>query len=56
MGLIFTKVIGMSMTAILLMIAVVLIRIPLKKAPKWFMGVLWAVVAIRLVIPSQNQA
>ena len=56
MGLIFIKVIEMSMASILLMIAVSLIRIPLKKAPKWFMGVLWAVVALRLLVPLQIQS
>lgn len=51
MGTIFIKVIEMSVTAAFLMVAVILIRIPLKKAPKWFMGVLWAIVALRLIMP-----
>ena len=40
----------------MLMIAVAFIRIPLKKAPKWFMGLLWAIVALRLMVPVQITA
>ena len=46
----------MSIAALLLMVAVMLIRIPLKKAPKWFMGILWAIVALRLLVPVQITA
>ena len=53
MGAIFIKVIEMSVAAAFLMLAVIRIRIPLKKAPKWFMGVLWAIVALRLIMPFQ---
>lgn len=56
MGTIFFKVIEMSTAAVMLMIAVVFIRIPLKKAPKWFMGLLWAIVALRLMVPVQITA
>lgn len=56
MGLIFSKVLEMSMAAVLLILAVALLRIPLKKAPKWFMGVLWTIVAIRLLVPVQIEA
>jgi beta-lactamase regulating signal transducer with metallopeptidase domain len=56
MGLIFLKVLEMSIAALLLIAAVVLIRIPLRRAPKWFMGVLWAIVALRLLIPVQVTA
>lgn len=34
-----------------LILAVLLLRFPLKRAPKWIMGVLWGFVAIRLVFP-----
>ncbi|WP_026665024.1 M56 family metallopeptidase [Butyrivibrio sp. FC2001] len=53
MGTIFIKVIEMSIAAAFLMAAVILLRFPLKKAPKWFMGVLWAIVALRLALPFQ---
>jgi beta-lactamase regulating signal transducer with metallopeptidase domain len=53
MGTLFIKVIEISVAASFLMLAVILLRIPLKKAPKWFMGVLWAIVALRLIFPFQ---
>ena len=56
MGLIFSKVLEMSMAAVLLIVAVALLRIPLKKAPKWFMGVLWTIVALRLLVPLQVES
>ncbi|MBP3782217.1 MAG: hypothetical protein J6I68_03115 [Butyrivibrio sp.] len=56
MGLIFSKVLEMSMAAVLLIVAVTLLRIPLKKAPKWFMGVLWTIVALRLLVPLQVES
>ena len=56
MGTIFFKVMEMSIAALLLMVAVVILRLPLKKAPKWFMGILWAIVALRLIIPVQVTA
>jgi len=56
MGLFFSKVLEMSMASVLLIAAVALLRIPLKKAPKWFMGVLWTVVALRLLVPIQIEA
>ncbi|SDB07305.1 M56 family metallopeptidase [Butyrivibrio sp. INlla16] len=56
MGTIFIRIVGMSTAAVFLMLAVILVRIPLKKAPKWFMGVLWAIVALRLVIPFQIES
>ena len=48
MGVVFLKVFEMSIAALLLILAVVLLRFPLRRAPKWFMGVLWAIVALRL--------
>ena len=56
MGLIFSKVLEMSMASGLLIVAVALLRIPLKKAPKWFMGVLWTIVAVRLLVPIQIES
>lgn len=56
MGTIIFKVMEMSIAALLLIVAVVLIRIPLRKAPKWFMGILWAIVALRLIVPVQVTA
>ena len=51
MGEIFLKIVNMSIAASWLIVAVVLLRILLKKAPKWINCVLWSLVAIRLVCP-----
>lgn len=47
----FTKLLNMSVTAGILVLAVVLLRLCLKKAPKKYICVLWALVALRLVCP-----
>ena len=47
----FLKIFNMSITASWIALAVMLLRLPLKKAPKWIMGVLWAFVALRLILP-----
>lgn len=51
MSVLFLKVINMSITASWLILAVVIARVVLKKAPKWITCLLWALVAIRLVFP-----
>ena len=56
MGTLFIKVIEISVVSSFLMLAVILIRFMLGKAPKWFMGVLWAIVALRLVFPLQIES
>ena len=48
---IFLTLINMSITASWLTLAVVLLRLLLKKAPKAIICVLWALVGIRLVMP-----
>lgn len=47
----FLTVLGMSMVASLVILAVILVRVPLKKAPKVFSYALWAVVLFRLLCP-----
>lgn len=47
----FLKVLNMSFAASWLIGAVVLLRLVLKKAPKWLNCALWAVVAVRLLCP-----
>jgi beta-lactamase regulating signal transducer with metallopeptidase domain len=47
----FATIMGMSITASIVILAVMLIRLPLKKTPKWISYALWAVVAFRLVCP-----
>lgn len=47
----FLKAINMSLTAVFLILAVILLRLIFKKAPKWISCLLWAIVAIRLLVP-----
>ena len=51
MSAVFLKVLNMSITASWLILAVVLTRLILKKAPKWIPCLLWGLVAIRLICP-----
>lgn len=51
MEAIFLKLINMSISASWLILAVIVLRQFLKKAPKWTTCLLWAIVAIRLVCP-----
>ncbi|MBR4799281.1 MAG: hypothetical protein IK047_03355, partial [Clostridia bacterium] len=55
MGTVFTFLIGASITASILMIAVILLRLPLKKVSKNVTLLLWAVVALRLMLPFSVQ-
>lgn len=47
----FIKLLNMSIAAGWLVLAVILLRLVLKKAPKWVNPLLWGVVALRLVMP-----
>ena len=51
MSEIFLKIINMSISASYIVLAVLLLRLLLKKAPKWINVVLWGIVAVRLVCP-----
>lgn len=51
MNVVFIKLLNMSITASYIVLAVILLRFLLKKAPKWIRGVLWGFVAIRLICP-----
>lgn len=46
---IFLKLMNLSISASWLILAVLVLRVVLKKAPKWVMPLLWGVVALRLV-------
>ena len=48
---IFLKVLNMSISASWLILAVILLRFLLKKAPKWAAVLLWGIVAWRLTVP-----
>lgn len=56
MDTVFIKLLNMSITASWLVLAVILLRFLLKKAPKWIMGVLWGFVAIRLICPFSPES
>lgn len=51
MDAIFLKIVNMSIAASWLILAVILLRMVLKKAPKWINVLLWALVAVRLIFP-----
>ena len=51
MSNVFLKTLNMSIAASWLILAVVLLRFVLKKAPKWIDVLLWGIVALRLVVP-----
>lgn len=48
---IFLKILNMSISASWLILAVMVLRIVLKKAPKWANVLLWGIVAFRLLCP-----
>ena len=47
----FLKIINLSISASWLVLAVLLLRFVLKKAPKWINVLLWGIVAVRLAFP-----
>jgi len=51
MTALFVAVLNMSITASIVVLAVILMRIPLKKSPKVFSYALWGVVILRLIFP-----
>ncbi len=48
---IFLKIINMSISAGWIVLVVLLLRLLLKKAPKWINGILWGIVGLRLIMP-----
>ena len=51
MNVLFLKIINMSISASWLVMAVLILRLVLKKAPKWINVLLWGIVAVRLICP-----
>ena len=47
----FLKLLNMGLSATWLILAVLLLRLVLKRAPKWVNPLLWGVAALRLVLP-----
>ncbi len=51
MDVLFLKILNMSISASWLILAIILFRALLKKAPKWINCALWVLVAVRLLYP-----
>lgn len=51
MSAVFLKLLNMSITAGWLILAVFAARLLLKRAPRWISCLLWALVAVRLILP-----
>lgn len=51
MNELFLKVVNVSISATWLILAVLILRIVLKKAPKWMHVLLWGIAAVRLLLP-----
>ena len=51
MSAFFLKIVNMSISASWIVLAVLLLRLLFKKAPKWIAVLLWGIVAIRLICP-----
>lgn len=51
MGAVFLELLNQSAAAGWLILAVVLLRVFMKKAPKWARCVLWGLVGVRLICP-----
>ena len=47
----FLSIVNMSISASWIVLAVLLLRLLLKKAPKWITVLLWGIVAVRLICP-----
>lgn len=47
----FLNIVNMSISASWIVLAVLLLRLLLKKAPKWIAVLLWGIVAVRLICP-----
>ena len=56
MNEVFVKLANMSVAAGWLILAVLVLRLLLKKAPQWITCLLWALVAVRLVCPVSLQS
>ena len=56
MNEVFVKLANMSVAAGWLILAVLVLRLLLKKAPRWITCLLWALVAVRLVCPASLQS
>ena len=56
MAELFLRIVNMSVSAGWVVLAVLLLRLCLKKAPKWASVLLWGIVALRLLLPFSLQS
>lgn len=56
MSMIFLKLVNMSLAAGWLILAVIVLRLFLRRAPRWICCVLWGIVAVRLVCPFSPES
>lgn len=56
MSEVFLKILNMSISASWLVLAVLILRFALKKAPKWVNVLLWGIVAVRLILPFSPES
>lgn len=50
------KVMNLSIIASALIVIVIVLRLILRKAPKWVISVMWGIVAIRLICPTSIES
>lgn len=51
MDTVFLKLVNMSITASFLVLAILVLRLAMKDAPKWVLCSMWILVAVRLLLP-----
>ena len=51
MEAVFLKLVNLSISAGWLVLAILVLRLAFRKAPRWIFCLLWALVALRLVCP-----
>lgn len=56
MSYFFLELLKLSISASFLIVAVILLRLLMKKSPKWVYCILWALVGIRLICPFSFQS
>lgn len=56
MGTVFLQILNRSLAAGWLIAVILLLRIPMRKAPRWVVCLLWALVAVRLCCPVSIQS
>lgn len=52
----FLGLLNRALVSSILILAVMIVRVCIKKAPKWIMCVLWGLVAVKLILPFQIES